>query len=69
MPAPGGLRGGHPFSGVMQQLDYQAETEIGHTLTSTEKDLLFSRFSLELVLSRIHKVCYLWFFHVHKLII
>ena len=69
VPAPGGLRGGHPFSGVMQQLDYQAETEIGHTLTSTEKDLLFSRFSLELVLSRIHQVCYLWFFHVHKLII
>ena len=64
VPAPGGLRGGHPWSqkntsaqiGVLQQLDYQAETEIGHTLTPAEKVLLFDRFSPEYVLSRIQQV-------------
>ena len=64
VPAPGGLRGGHPGSPTrsfpsmraMEQLDYHAETEIGHALTPTEKSLLFSRFSLELVLSRIRQV-------------
>ena len=64
VPAPGGLRGGHPGSPTrsfpsmraMEQLDYHAETEIGHALTPTEKSLLFGRFSLELVLSRIRQV-------------
>ena len=65
VPAPGGLRGGHPWSSmstsantrVIEQIDYRAETEIGHALTHIEKTLLFGRFSPEFVFSRIQKAC------------
>ena len=43
--------------GILREIDCQCELELGRHLDSSEKDRLFLRFSPDLILARIHKVC------------
>ena len=42
---------------VLRDIDSQSETELGRHLDPSEKDLLFSRFSMNFVKSSINQVC------------
>ena len=42
---------------LLRQIDSQCETELGRHLDSFEKDLLFSRFTPDIVRDRIQQVC------------
>ena len=43
--------------GLLREIDCQSELELGRHLDSSEKTVLFSRFSPEKVVSRIEQVC------------
>ena len=42
---------------ILRDIDSQSETELGRHLDPSEKDLLFSRFSMDFVKSSINQVC------------
>ena len=50
------LKGPGTRDSVMKDIDAQSEVELGHPLDPSEKELLFNKFSPELVLSRIQQV-------------
>ena len=50
------LKGPGTRDSVMKDIDAQSEVELGHPLDLSEKELLFNKFSPELVLSRIQQV-------------
>ena len=52
------LKGPGTRNSAMKDIDAQSEFEFGRHLDPAEKDLLFNRFSPELVLSRIQQVLY-----------
>ena len=51
------VRGSLSLDHILRDVDSQSETELGRHLDSSEKELLFSRFSPEVVRSRIDQVC------------
>ena len=52
------LKGPGTRNSVMKDIDAQSEVEFGRHLDPAEKDLLFNKFSPELVSSRIQQVLY-----------
>ena len=42
---------------ILRDIDSQSETELGRHLDPSEKDILFSRFSMDFVKSSINQVC------------
>ena len=50
------VRGALTRGDYMKIIDEQAELELNHQLDASEKSLLFSRFSPELIVSRIRQV-------------
>ena len=52
------LKGPGTRDSVMKDIDAQSEVELGHPLDPSEKELLFNKFSPELVSSRIQQVLY-----------
>ena len=52
------VKGPGTRTSVLKDIDAQSEVELGRHLDPAEKELLFSKFSSELVLSRIKQVLY-----------
>ena len=42
---------------ILREVDSQSEIELGRHLDSSEKNILFQRFSPDLIVSRIRQVC------------
>ena len=52
------VKGPGTRTSVLKDIDAQSEVELGRLLDPEEKELLFNKFSSELVLSRIQQVLY-----------
>ena len=50
------VKGSFTRSGVIREIDSQAELELGRSLTDDEKSKLFSKFPVNQVLDKIDKV-------------
>ena len=50
-------RGTHTRESMLREVDSQSEIELGRHLDGSERDILMSRFPIEVIVSYIDKVC------------